>query len=153
MKTLKYIVRAPVADYKSISCLFNNLDLILRYRGEILSQESFSNIYIPGMYVGGLYVGMYLLSLGDILTLWEKTEWHTSEKYYFNIIGTPLSGMNTAHWYNTNTQQVESGAYNNGRLQFLGLARPAFNQVRLRRTTTHSDLSIFDLVKHLSHQK
>ena len=92
-------VAAPAVDKKSISYLFENLDFILNNKQKILFHKEYKNIKIPGVFVGGLYVGMYEMSIGDLLILWDKTEWHTGTCYYYNIIGTPLSGMNNACWY------------------------------------------------------
>lgn len=146
---IKHTMTAPNADYKSISHLFNNLDLIITHRDEILSQEQYRNIYIPGMYVAGLHVGKLNLSLGDMLNLWQKTEWKNGAIYYFSIIGSPLTGVNNAHWYNVNTRQFESGAY----YGFLGLARPAlafFRQTEPERSKiSPSSVSVFDLVHQL----
>ena len=153
---LKQSITAPVADKESITCLFNNLDLILSHRDEILSNENLRNIYIPGMFVAGLYVGGHKLCLGDMLNLWDKTEWCSGGRFYYSIIGTPLSGMNTAHWYNTENKQFESGTYNNGNLSFLGLALPAFQymkQQKLNGNRQNSSWSIFDLIKSFSHQR
>lgn len=157
MSTLKHVVTAPRADFESISKLFCNLNLVLSNQGKILSNEKFSNIYIPGMYVGGLYVGMHRLFLGDMLKLWKNTEWKTGAKYYFSIIGSPLSGNNTAHWYNLDTKQFESGGFNNGRVGFIGLGQPAFQCLQLsdpnRLKRIPSSLSIFDLINILSNQR
>ncbi len=153
MSTLKHVVVAPTTDKGAISCLFENLNLINTNRDKIWGTPEFSNIQIPGLYVGGLYVGMYKIRLGDILKLWSDTQWHDGNRYYYNIIGTPLSGMNTTHWYNADTKTFESGRYNNGRLQFMGLARPAFDQIRNSKLNNPnaaiSKLTIFDLVRQL----
>lgn len=151
---LKTIVAAPATDNGAISCLFDNLDLIVANKRKILSHKKYRNIQIPGLYVGGLYVGMHKLSVGDILRLWDKTEWKTGTRYYYNIIGTPLSGMNEAHWYNTETKKFESGTYFNGKLHFLGLAQPALDYLNQSKITSNNNadnsaLSIFDLVKQL----
>lgn len=157
MHTLKHIVTAPRADFESITQLFSNLNLILINQDKILSNEKFSHIYIPGMFVGGLYVGMHQLSLGDILKLWEKTEWKTESKYYFSIIGSPLSGKNTARWYNSDTKRFETGMFYNGKFGFMGLASPAFKCLQLNETQRTnkmvSQLSIFDLINQLSNQR
>ena len=116
---LKFTVSAPHIDNGAITCLFNNLDLILANHAKILSCKKYRNIKISGLFVGGLYVGMYELSLGDILTLWQTTGWKNDSKYYYNIIGTPLSGMNNTHWYNAITKQFESGSYFNGKSHFI----------------------------------
>lgn len=157
MSVLKHIVTAPRADFESITQLFSNLNLILINQDKILSNEKFSHIYIPGMFVGGLYVGMHQLSLGDMLKLWENTEWKTGVKYYFSIIGSPLSGRNTAQWYNSDTKKFEKGMFHNGKYGFMGLGSPAFKQLQLadpnRKNITPSTLSVSDLIKNLSHQR
>lgn len=147
---IKITAVAPAADQGAISHLFNNLDLIIANKNKILSHESYSNINIPGIFVGGLYIGMYEMSLGDILYLWDKTQWHENSRYYYNIIGTPLSGMNTAYWYDIKSKQIESGTYYDGRLHFMGLAKPALSYMSKRSSSNvKSRLSIFDLVNQL----
>ena len=147
---IKITAVAPAADQGAISHLFNNLDLIIANKDKILSNESYRNINIQGIFVGGLYIGMYEMSLGDILYLWDKTQWHEDSRYYYNIIGTPLSGMNTAYWYDAKSKQIKSGTYYNGRLYFMGLAKPALSYISNHPSTkTKSNLSIFDLVNQL----
>ena len=149
-KMIKITAAAPAADQGAISHLFNNLDLIITNQDKILSNESYRNINIKGIFVGGLYVGMHEMSLGDILYLWNKTQWHEDSRYYYNIIGTPLSGMNTAYWYDTTSKQIKSGTYYDGHLSFIGLAKPALSYMSNRPSNNiKSNLSIFDLVHQL----
>ena len=84
------------------------------------------------------------MSLGDILKLWDKTEWYTEPRYYYSIIGTPLSGMNESRWYDSKKKKFESGTYFNGKYHFLGLAKPALDHLKLHHKNTVSKLSIFD---------
>ena len=117
---------------------------------KILFHKEYKNIKIPGVFVGGLYVGMYEMSIGDLLILWDKTEWHTGTCYYYNIIGTPLSGMNNACWYDIKTKRFETGSYFNGKYGFSGLAKPALDYLKAHKTKeNNSKLLIFDLVKQL----
>ena len=147
---LKFYVAAPAADKGAISCLFENLDLIIGNKAKILSHNKYKNIKIPGIFVGGLYVGMYNMLLGDILNIWDKTKWHDGTKYYYNIIGTPLSGMNNCSWYDTETKSFEHGSYFNGKSHFLGLAAPALKYMtKHQKVKKQSDLTIFDLIKQL----
>ena len=147
---LKIVVAAPATDMGAISYLFENLDLVLKNKDKILSCEQYNNIQISGFFVGGLYVGMHKISIGNLLNLWDNTIWHTEEKYYFNIIGTPLSGQNTAYWYNTKNNKIESGMYNGKQLDFLELARPALTYLNQHsQKIQESNLSIYDLVKQL----
>ena len=149
-----HTITAPSADHKLLSYLFNNIDSVLKHRAEILLTDRFRNICIPGMYVAGLYIGMRQLSLGDMLNLWEKTEWKNGTKYYFSIIGSPLSGINTAHWYDLDSKQFGTGSYRNGNLGFMGLVRPALMHLRQDETGKHcnnmSRLSVVDMVDCLS---
>ena len=147
---LKLYVEAPTTDKSAMSCLFDNLNLILANREKVLSHEKYKNIKITGLYVGGLYVGMHILSLGDILTLWDSTVWHADTKYYYNIIGSPLSGTNQTHWYDTETKQFEVGPRTNEQGAFWSLVEPALKHLKtVEANRKISDLSIFDLVKQL----
>lgn len=147
---LKITVTAPATDNGAISHLFNNLDLIISNKDKILSREKYSNIHVSGFYVGGLYMGMHEMTLGDLLSLWDKTEWHSEDRYYYNIIGTPLSGLNTAHWYNIKNKTFESGPYFGDKLLFMNLARPALIHLKRHQADRKkSKLSIFDLTGQL----
>ena len=150
---LKTVVVAPTNDNGAVSYLFENLDLIKSNKEKIWATPEFNAIQIPGVYVGGLYVGVYQIRLGDLIKLWDETEWHNDNKYYYNIIGTPLSGMNTANWYDEKNNTFEAGTYSNGKLRFMGLARPAFKQVKKNQLKEPaSTLSVFDLVQQLRTQ-
>lgn len=157
---------APAVDKSAISHLFNNLDLILDNKSKILFHKKYRRIKISGINISGLYLGTYDLFLGDLLKLWEKTEWKTASRYYYSIIGTPLSDMNTSYWYNTDTKTFEQGTYFNGKEHFSGLARPALQYLQSGKTfvnpnkmisvwktknKTPSNLTIFDLIKKLHH--
>ena len=147
---IRMYVAAPAIDNGAINCLFENLNLITANRQKITGRPEFRDIKISGLYVAGLYVGRHDLSIGDILCLWNTPQWHARNRLYYNIIGSPLSGTNNAHWYNADTHIVESGAYFDGKLGFLGLAAPALNYLKNRKySETKSDLSVFDLVKML----
>ena len=146
---LKMFVAAPATDKGAISYLFDNLDLIVDNKDKILSCDDYRNVKIPGIFVGGLYVGMYELSLGDILNLWDKTVWRDKTKYYYSIIGSPLSGSNDSAWYDQETKSFEHGSYFNGKIGFLGLAAPALEYMKTAPKKPKSQLSIFDLVKQL----
>ena len=150
MSVLKMHVSSPDMDKGAISHLFENLDLIVANKQTIISHSDYRNIKIPGIFVGGLYVGMHKLALGDLLDLWETTEWHSGNKYYFNIVGSPLSGSNYSWWFDTETKELHGGEYSNGRVGFSGLASPAIKYLQAHTLDSgQSELTIFDLVKQL----
>lgn len=148
---LRISVAAPNVDEGTISRLFDNLDLIIANRGKILSDPKYSEIKVPGLYVAGLYLGVYEISIGDILNLWDTTQWHTDSRYYYSIIGSPLSGMNTSYWYDSETKTLQSGPYCvDGRQRFLSMAAPAVNYLKQRnKNTKQSELSVSDLLEYL----
>ena len=143
---LKMHVASPAIDKGAISHLFENLDLIVRNKQTIMNRDEYRYIAIPGIFAGGLYVGMRIMSLGDILDLWETTVWRDGSRYYLNIIGSPLSGSNHSWWYDTETKQFGSGAYST----FMGLVKPALEYIKAHpKECEPSELTIFDLVKQL----
>ena len=129
---LTFNIEAPSTDKGAFECLFNNLDLIRSNKKFIMSRKKYRNIKIDGIYVAGLYVGGHKISLGVLLDLWDKTTWHTGNRFYFNVIGSPLSGMNHCGWYNIDTKEFE---YGKNIQSWHYLARPAFKFVSESRDT------------------
>ena len=153
-KMIYSYVEAPAIDFGAINHLFENLDLILANRRKIMFHRKYRTIKISGIFAGGLYVGMHRMTLGNLLHLWKHTEWHTGTRYYFNIIGTPLSGSNHSWWYDTATKKCDCGKYYNGKYHFLGLAKPALDYLKWHELYREpSKLTIFDLVKQLQRSK
>lgn len=102
-------LETPSLDKNSLSCLFENIDLIRNNQSFINTRKKYRNIKIKGIFSAGLYVGGMEIPLGVLLDLWNNTNWHTDNKFYFNIVGSPLSGMNNCAWYNYDTKQIEFG--------------------------------------------
>ena len=99
------------SEKNAVKMLFRNLGLILQYKQEILTTPDFYNIRLYGALAGGVFIGTANFCLGDLLVLWEYTHWHSVDKYYYAIIGSPLSGVNTAYWYNQKLQKCERGPH------------------------------------------
>lgn len=106
---IRSIVQEPVQDKDFLNAVFEHLNLLLQNKDIIYSHSEFYNIQIPGFFVGGIFIGQRDLLLGDLMVLWENTEWQSDGKYYYSIVGSPLSGRNSARWYNSKTKQFESG--------------------------------------------
>lgn len=119
-------LEAPRLDENSLSCLFENIDLIRNNQSFINTRKKYRNIQIKGIFAAGLWVGGKDIPLGVLLDLWKKTNWHTDNKFYFNIIGSPLSGINDCMWYDYDTKQIESGKVKS----WHSLAPMAFEYVR-----------------------
>lgn len=100
-------IEAPKPDESGLEMLFDNLDLILKHKDLILSDQDFYSIKIKGIGAGGCYIGGVNLLLGDLLTLWEYGKWHKDNKYYFYVIGSPLSGSNSASFYDIKERKIK----------------------------------------------
>ena len=90
--TLTFFVKQPKFNNQGLDALFENLSLILQNRDLILSTPEYRNIYISGMGVYPLYTSPLKLFLGDLLVLWEKTDWKQGDEYIYYVTGSPLSG-------------------------------------------------------------
>lgn len=128
---ITFNIEAPSIDKGAFECLFNNLDLIRSNKKFIMSRKKYRNIKIDGIYAAGIYVGGNKISLGVLLDLWDKTVWHTDNKFYFNVIGSPLSGTNHCGWFDADTQKFEYGRVQSWHY----LARPAFKIISESRDT------------------
>lgn len=106
---ITFTLETPGLDKNALDCLFGNLDLIRNNKSFIKTRKKYRNIKIKGIFSAGLYVGGQEIPLGVLLELWDKTNWHTDNKFYFNIVGSPLSGMNNCAWYNNDTKCIEFG--------------------------------------------
>lgn len=122
---ITYEIKTPQYDDESIDCLIENLDLIRSNKKFILSKKEYRGIRINGIFAAGLYVGGTAIPLGVLLDLWDNTNWHTDDKLYLNIIGSPLSGMNNCCWINLQTKKKEYGRVSSWRY----LAPIAMNRV------------------------
>ena len=76
-----------------IARLFNNIDLIIRHKQQIMARAEYKNIRVKGTGIDGLFIGHLPLFLGDLVTLWEASPWRTQNKFYYHLGGSPLSGM------------------------------------------------------------
>lgn len=108
---IKFTIETPSLDKDAFECLFNNLELIRSNKKFILSKKKYRDIRINGIFAAGIYFyGGGDIPLGILLDLWDNTNWHTDNKFYFNIVGSPLSGMNHCGWFDTDTKRLMSGS-------------------------------------------
>ena len=139
---------------EEIYTLFGNIDLILSHKEQILQNEDYKNICVKGTGIDGIYVGHIDLFLGDLLNLWEKTDWRDQRKFYYHLGGSPLSGMSFCTYW-------EGGKidYDRNKPSFCTLLRPACAKIEDKQPTgviqlpevkrKASPLRIADLVRQL----
>ncbi len=100
--TIRYFVQADEPNKQDLEAFFTHLDIILKHQDFILNDSKYSNIYLKGCGVFALYIPTFSLFVGDLLRLWNETEWKQGNKYFYAITGSPLSGSNSSkYWSHT----------------------------------------------------
>ena len=89
----KYLITATEPDKMELGRLFLNLNLILNNKEKIMADADMRNIRIKGVAIEGLYIGSFPITLGGLLTLWERGGWREEQMFFYHAGGSPLSGM------------------------------------------------------------
>lgn len=97
--TIRYFVQVDEPNKQDLETFFTNLDLILTHQNFILNDSKYSNIHLKGCGVFALYIPTFSLFVGDLLRLWETTEWKQNDRYFYSITGSPLSGSNSSKYW------------------------------------------------------
>ncbi len=97
--TIFFNVEPAEPDTQSLETLFNNIDLTNQHKQLIFETPDYYNIFIEGCGVFPLYTQTFKLSLGELLKLWNHTEWKQEDKYFYCITGSPLSGGNSSKYW------------------------------------------------------
>jgi len=100
--TVHVFVSAEKPNKADLELLFNHLNLIVKYKKQVLGNPDFYNIHIQGIGAFLLYAMPFRLFLGDMLTLWAEGCWKENEDYFYCITGSPLSGSNSSSYWNKN---------------------------------------------------
>ena len=99
--TMCFFAKPDEANTQDLETFFNNFDLIQQHKEEIYANPEYCNIYIQGCGVFPLYVQPIRLSIGELLKLWNETEWKQDGKYFYCITGSPLSGGNSSKYWSS----------------------------------------------------
>ena len=97
--TMCFFAKPDEANTQDLETFFNNFELIQQHKDEIYANPEYCNIYIQGCGVFPLYVQSIRLSIGELLKLWDETEWKQDDKYFYCITGSPLSGSNSSKYW------------------------------------------------------
>ena len=155
---INVFVSADKPNEADLELLFKNLDLIVKYKKQVLANPDYYHISIQGIGVFLLYAMPFKLFLGDMLILWDKGGWKENEDYFYCITGSPLSGSNSSsYWSETAGFSYKSNAGKN----FMDMFRTAsslLNTGKIERmesisgtvpTRTASKMTIADLISVL----
>lgn len=154
--TVHLITKPESPDQKALTTLFDHIKLIWQNKERILKTPEFYRIHIPGTGISAMYVGNTRLFLGDLLLLWEKEPWHSQDRYYYHVGGSPLSGMSFCkYWTETGHFDMVKNTPSFGTLAFpaMRIINNVPEDTKIIPAETHrppaSPLSITDLVKKL----
>ena len=151
------IYQIPDEDKKALETLFANLQFITLSKELIYRNDDYYNISISGIGVCLARVGTIPLFLGEILQLWEQTQWLKNGEYCYFIMGTPRPDNNICHFWSE-----KDGFATKSVKKMSDLALPAFSLVNdgvisydlnIRKPSaapkTESKLSIYDLIERI----
>lgn len=97
--TMRFFAEPDTPDNESLQAFFNNIDLIRQHKQLIFDTPEYYNIRIAGCGCFPLYMPTIKLSIGELLKLWDETEWKQEDKYFYCITGSPLSGGNSSKYW------------------------------------------------------
>lgn len=147
----------PKEDKKSLEALFSNIELIWQNRKLICAADDYYNIYIIGTGICLPHLEVIPLFLGDLLQLWEQTQWCQNNAYTYFIAGSTSYDNNISHTWSYKygfVQKSIKDISDLGLLAFSLINTGAINnEVHLHRVASahkiSSKLNIFDLIAAL----
>lgn len=97
--TIHFFAKPDKANDQDLEKFFNNFDLIQEHKQLIFDTPEYYNIRIAGLGCFPLYTPSIKLSIGELLKLWDETDWKQDDKYFYCITGSPLSGGNSSKYW------------------------------------------------------
>lgn len=95
---LHFFAKPDTPNNEAIQAFFDNFDLIQQHKQLIFNTPDYYSIRIVGSGCFPLYTPPIKLSIGELLKLWDETEWKQDDKYFYCITGSPLSGGNSSKY-------------------------------------------------------
>lgn len=125
-KKLTFYAVAPQKDKKAIIFFFKNLNFILKNKEAVLNNKKLYETPLIGTGVSALYIGEYATSVGELLSLYEKTwkiQTNGETRYLIHMAGSPLSGGNQCTFWCAEKQEFVVGAYDLFSTAFVPLSK------------------------------
>ena len=156
--TMSFFAEPDAPNSEDLQAFFNNFYLIQQHKEEIYANPEYSNIFIQGCGVFPLYVQSIRLSIGELLKLWDKTEWKQDDKYFYCITGSPLSGGNTSKYWSADKGlgSMQSSVFTRQMRSALWLLQTGQTEVKNRciaidlPNRESSELTVTDLINVLN---
>ena len=155
--TIQFFAKPDEANTQDLETFFNNFELIQQHKEEIYANPEYCNIYIQGCGAFPLYVQSIRLSIGELLKLWDETEWKQDDKYFYTIVGSPLSGGNSSKYWSSDKGfgSMETKTFTNQIRTALWLLQTGSTEIKSRCTPIEvpkrepSKLTVNDLIMKL----
>ena len=154
---LHFFAKLDTPNNEAIQAFFDNFDLIQQHKEEIYANPEYYNIRISGLGCFPLYTPPIKLSIGELLKLWDETEWKQDDKYFYTIVGSPLSGGNSSKYWSSKKgfKSMETGIFTKQMRASLWLLQTGSTEIKSRCTPADpqkrevSKLTVNNLIKIL----
>lgn len=156
--TLHFFAKPDTPNNEAIQAFFDNFDLIQQHKEEIYANPEYYSIRVAGLGCFPLYTPPIKLSIGELLRLWDETEWKQDDKYFYCITGSPLSGGNSSKYWSSKKgfKSMETGVFTKQMRSALWLLQTGSAEIKLRCTPIEvpkrepSTLTVNDLIAALN---
>ena len=152
--TIQFFAKPDEANIQDLETFFNNFDLIQQHKEVIYANTEYYNIFIQGCGAFPLYTPPIRLSIGELLRLWDETEWKQDDKYFYCITGSPLSGGNSSKYWSSKKgfKSMETCVFTKQMRSALWLLQTGSTEIKSRCTPIEvpkrepSKLTVNDLI-------
>ena len=157
--TIQFFAKPDEANTQDLETFFYNFDLIQQHKQLIFNTPDYYNIRIAGCGCFPLYTPPIKLSIGELLRLWDETEWKMDDKYFYCITGSPLSGGNSSKYWSKEFRSMETGVFTKQIRSALWLLNTGSTEIKSRCTPADppkrdiSKLTVKDLIEILQKDK
>lgn len=154
--TIQFFAKPDEPNNDDLQAFFNNFDLIQQHKEVIYTNLEYYNIFIKGCGVFALYMPPIRLSIGELLKLWDESEWKMDDKYFYCITGSPLSGGNSSKYWSNEFRSMETGVFTKQMQSALWLLNTGSTEIKSRCTPADppkrdvSVLTVTDLITALN---
>ena len=151
---IRFFAKPDTPNNEAIQAFFDNFDLIQQHKEVIYANHEYYIIFIQGCGAFPLYTPPIKLSIGELLKLWDETEWKQDDKYFYTIVGSPLSGGNSSKYWSSKKgfKSMETGVFTKQMRSALWLLQTGSTEIKSRCTPIEvpkrepSKLTVNDLI-------
>jgi len=151
---IRFFAKPDTPNNEDIQAFFDNFDLIQQHKQLIFDTPEYYSIKIASFGCFPLYTPPIRLSIGELLRLWDETEWKQDDKYFYCITGSPLSGGNSSKYWSSKKgfKSMETGVFTKQIRSALWLLQTGSTEIKSRCTPIEvpkresSTLTVNDLI-------